>query len=113
MRETHVLDSFAVLALLRQEAGKDEVAKVMRQALEGEVTLLMSWANVGEVACIVERRWGVPRVQTVLGALESTASLSFQLKGTRLLPRQASRPDTRSPLQVPSQPLLLKLPGAP
>jgi ribonuclease VapC len=33
----------------------------------------MTWVNLGEVAYIVERRWGKARVYQVLGTLEATA----------------------------------------
>lgn len=56
MDETWVLDSFAVLALLGREPGGEEVGHLLQQAQEGEVRLLMTWVNVGEVAYIVERR---------------------------------------------------------
>lgn len=34
----------------------------MRRAQAGEIRLLMSWVNAGEVAYIVKRRWGQARV---------------------------------------------------
>ena len=73
MSETLVLDSFAVLALLGREPGSDEVASLLRQAQEGETCLLMTWVNIGEVAYIVERRWGMERLHVILAMLEATA----------------------------------------
>ena len=67
MSETFVLDSFAVLALLGKEPSGEEVAGLLRRAQEQDARVLMTWANVGEVAYIVERRWGVGRV--LLGVL--------------------------------------------
>lgn len=49
------------------------MALLLRQAQEGEVRLLMTWVNVGEVAYIVERRWGKERLHQVLAILEGTA----------------------------------------
>ena len=72
MSEPYVLDSFVVLALLGREAGSDEVSHLMRQGQEGEVHLLMTWVNVGEVAYIVDRRWGKGQLVQVLGTLEAT-----------------------------------------
>jgi len=69
--DVYVLDSFAILALLGREAGSDEVADLLRQAQEEEVQAAMTWVNVGEVAYIVERRWGKVRTYQVLGTLES------------------------------------------
>ena len=73
MDETCVLDSFAVLALLGGEPGGEEVARLLQQAQEGEVHLLMTWVNVGEVAYIVERRWGKEQLRQMLAVLEETA----------------------------------------
>ena len=73
MSETYVLDSYALLALLGGEPGRNEVVQILRQAEEGEVRSLMTWVNLGEVAYIVERRWGQERLFQVLGTLEATA----------------------------------------
>jgi len=70
--ETYVLDSFALLALLGGEPGGDEVARLLREAQEGEAHLLMTWVNLGEVAYIVERRWGERKLHQVLATLEAT-----------------------------------------
>lgn len=72
MGETYVLDSFALLALLGGEPGSDEVAGLLREAQEGETRLLMTWVNLGEVAYIVERRWGEGRLYRMLATLEAT-----------------------------------------
>ena len=49
------------------------MARLLWQAQEGEVRLLMTWVNLGEVAYIVERRWGIHRLHQVLSTLEATA----------------------------------------
>ena len=73
MGEAYVLDSYAVLALLSREPGSEQIAHLLRRAEEREIRLLMAWANVGEVAYIVERRWGTGRLYEVLAMLEATA----------------------------------------
>ena len=73
MDETFVLDSFAVLALLGRESGSQEVAKLLRKAQEDGIRLLMTWVNAGEVAYIVERRWGAERMYAALAVMEATA----------------------------------------
>ena len=73
MSEAYVLDSFAVLALLGSEPGGMEVARLLRQAQAGEARLMMTWVNLGEVAYIVERRWGSEQVYRALALLEATA----------------------------------------
>jgi ribonuclease VapC len=71
--ETFVLDSFAVLALLGREPGSQEIADVLRKAQAEEIRAMITWLNVGEVAYIVERRWGLERLYAVLAAMEATA----------------------------------------
>jgi ribonuclease VapC len=71
MSDTYVLDSFAVLALLGREPGSEEVARLLRQAQEGKAALLMTWVNAGEVAYIIERRWGRGRAYQALATLEA------------------------------------------
>jgi PIN domain nuclease of toxin-antitoxin system len=81
--DTYVLDSFAVLALLRQERGSADVAEILRQAGTGQIRVLMSWVNAGEVAYIVERRWGAARMHAMLANLEGT-SISIVPAGREL-----------------------------
>jgi len=71
--KTFVLDSFAVLALLGREPGSQEVADLLRKAQEEKTRVLMTWVNAGEVAYIVERRWGAERLYAALAVLEATA----------------------------------------
>ncbi len=72
MVKKYVLDSFALLALLGKEAGSDLVADLLQQTQSGKVQIQITWVNVGEVAYIVERRWGTGQVYQVLGTLEAT-----------------------------------------
>ena len=73
MSERYVLDSFAILALLGKEPGSERVQAILQQANAEEADASMTWVNVGEVAYVVERRWGKARVHQVLGTLEATA----------------------------------------
>jgi ribonuclease VapC len=73
--ETYVLDSYAILALLGGEPSGEEVAQILRRAREGAARALMTWVNLGEVAYIVERRWGAERLFEVLGTLGASATL--------------------------------------
>lgn len=72
MAKTWVLDSFAILALLNREPGGEQVAALLQQAKTGESRLLMTWVNVGEVAYIIERRWGRAHMHKALALLEAT-----------------------------------------
>lgn len=83
VNKTYVLDSFAVLALLGRESGGEKVRQLFQRAKEGEIRLLMSWVNIGEVAYIVERRWGRDRVYQVIGTLEATM-VEFIVAGREL-----------------------------
>ena len=49
MPNSTVLDSFAVLAFLEKEPGHETVAELFQLAAQGEVALLMSVVNMGEV----------------------------------------------------------------
>ncbi|HSJ52951.1 MAG TPA: PIN domain-containing protein [Anaerolineae bacterium] len=73
MTDSFVLDSFAVLALLGREPGSEDVAGLLRSAQQDQCRVLMTWVNVGEVAYIVERRWGVERLHAALAMMEATA----------------------------------------
>jgi predicted nucleic acid-binding protein len=56
-----VLDSFALLAFLRGEAGDDKVAALLEQAGERDVPLHMTEVNYAEVKYIVLRKDGAAR----------------------------------------------------
>jgi len=58
---------------LGREPGSQEVANLLRKAQEEETRVLMTWVNAGEVAYIVERRWGRERLYTALAVMEATA----------------------------------------
>lgn len=62
----YVLDSFALLALLRYESGSDRVAALLREAEQGISRVLMSLISLGEIAYIIERRWGETRLRSFL-----------------------------------------------
>lgn len=81
MTEVFVLDSFALLALLGREPGADHVAGLLRQAEERRAHILMTWVNVGEMAHIVERRWGTGRLLAALATMEATPWRSCQWNG--------------------------------
>ena len=71
MNDRYVFDSFAILAMLCREPGGERVAEVLRQAVGGQSRALMTWVNVGEVAYVVERRWGAGRATHVVATLEA------------------------------------------
>jgi ribonuclease VapC len=54
--EGAVLDSFAILAFLFEEAGAHKVRELFEEAIEDNITVLVAAPNWGEVRYIVERR---------------------------------------------------------
>jgi predicted nucleic acid-binding protein len=56
-----ILDSFALLAFLRGEAGDDKVAALLEKAGERDAPLHMTEVNYAEVKYIVLRKDGVAR----------------------------------------------------
>jgi predicted nucleic acid-binding protein len=54
-----VLDSWATIAYLADEASAERVADIIADAHEEEIPLLMSVVNAGEVWCIIARQSSV------------------------------------------------------
>jgi len=53
-----VVDSWALLAWLRDEKPAAHVRNVLQQAEAGDIQLLMSWINAGEVYYMLARKHG-------------------------------------------------------
>jgi predicted nucleic acid-binding protein len=68
--ESFVLDSYALLAFLGDEAGREPVQELMVKASNGECQLLMSVINLGEVLYITERERGLTRVHELLARID-------------------------------------------
>ena len=77
-----VLDTFAFVAYIRDQAGADRVREVLTGSEEGHHHCHMSVINVGEVAYLVERRNGVQGVLQFLASLRhlpvAIADATFQ-----------------------------------
>ncbi len=73
MSHRYVLDSYALLALLNAEPGAAFVERLLRQAEAGEVELWLSVINLGELAYVVERRWGTEKLRAILAYIEELA----------------------------------------
>ncbi len=65
-----VLDSYALLAHLENEAGAGQVSATLEAARRGERRVLMSLINLGEVAYITERERGLSQAQAMLAAVQ-------------------------------------------
>lgn len=59
MPRRFVLDSFALMAFFRNEAGGERVAKLLRDAEHGRLELYISTANLGEVIYLHEQRHSI------------------------------------------------------
>lgn len=66
----YVLDSFAVLAYLEDEAGAGRVKAVLAAARQGKATVWMSIVNFGEVVYITEREQGLFAAQRAIAAMD-------------------------------------------
>ena len=66
-----VLDSFALLAYLNAEAGRERVVALLTAAQAGQVRALLCTINLGEILYTVERRFGLIPAQRVQALLES------------------------------------------
>lgn len=70
MDNYYILDSYAILALLNDEPSAPRIEMLLQQAQRNEITLSMSLINLGEIAYIIERRWGQEKLRIVLAYLE-------------------------------------------
>jgi ribonuclease VapC len=68
---TYILDSYALLAYLGDETGRERVEELLEGAREGHRTVLLCMINFGEVLYITERRRGLMMAQRVQGLVES------------------------------------------
>jgi len=71
MPESKVIDSWALLAWLRAEPPAAHVNTVLQQADAGELQLLMSWINVGEVYYMLVRKHDPTLAEEFLARLPS------------------------------------------
>lgn len=66
----YILDSFALLAYLEQEAGADKVQSILRRAESGQADLWLSIVNYGEVLYITERERGIEATHKAIGIVD-------------------------------------------
>lgn len=65
----YVLDSYALLAYLQNEATANQVEALLDQAAGDNAAIHISLINLGEIAYLVERRYGADRLHQVLEEL--------------------------------------------
>jgi len=68
---TKVVDSRAMIAWLLDQEAAPRVDAIMQKADAGDLQLLMSWINVGEVYYIAAKRYGREKAERFLERLPS------------------------------------------
>lgn len=71
MPESKVVDAWAMIAWLLDQAAAPAVESFIQAAEAGELQLIMSWMNVGEVYYIISKRHGEERAMDFLNRLPS------------------------------------------
>ena len=66
----YVLDSFALLAYLEDEAGAATVEEILAACSAGDAEAWLSIVNLGEVAYITHRERGLPAAQRAIAAID-------------------------------------------
>jgi uncharacterized protein len=72
----YVLDSYALIALFKNEAGKDFIVKLLKQAVTEAVELHISSINIGELFYMLCRKNGINFANK---ALEDTLKFPLQI----------------------------------
>ena len=85
MAADFVLDTFAVMAFIRGEAGRKRVRDLLEQSQRGEIVCRISAISVGEAAYIVERRSGIEGVRRMLAELDQARVAIEDATWTRIL----------------------------
>jgi len=70
-KKTAVFDSFALLALFENEKGAGKVKDILTKAASGDVEILLSIVNWGEIYYIVLREYGSEAVGKIVDAVKS------------------------------------------
>jgi predicted nucleic acid-binding protein len=60
----YVLDSFAIISLLQDEPGAEQVEELLQKARDGVAEVLLCVVNYGEALYIIERDEGFTKAQT-------------------------------------------------
>jgi predicted nucleic acid-binding protein len=80
-----VLDSFALMAHFGGETGGKQVLDLLEKAEAGEVTLVMSLINVGELVYLMSRARGRSAAESMLEDLKNLPILFFDATEERIL----------------------------
>jgi len=66
----YVLDSFAMLAYLDSETAMERVQRILEEAFQEHIRVVLPIINLGEVLYITEREVGLVQAQAALAAIE-------------------------------------------
>jgi len=80
-----ILDSFAIMAHFQAESGGEKVLELLEKAGKGEVLLVMSLINVGEVMYLVSRERGKEQAQMLLDDLRALPITFYDATEERIL----------------------------
>ena len=81
----YVFDTFAMLAYFLAEPGGEKIKELLRRAENGEISLAMSFINVGEMFYILSREQGRAKAQSLLEDLRSLSIQFFDSTEDRIL----------------------------
>jgi len=84
-KPSYIVDSYALMAYLGDEAGAEQVKALLRQAKGDEAIIYLSLINLGEAAYIIERRYGSERLQEVLAILAQLPITTIEASFERVL----------------------------
>lgn len=66
----YILDAFAFMAYLENEAGAERIEVILEEAEKGKAHAYMSIINLGEVVYNTERKHGLAKAQDALGMIQ-------------------------------------------
>lgn len=85
LKDRYVLDSFALLGFLQNEASADRIEALLNQSQEDKATLYMSLINLGEVAYQIERRQRENKLPDMLSYLDVSPIQFMEASRQRIL----------------------------
>lgn len=81
----YVLDSFAMLSYLENEAGVERVKVILKTAAQKNAAVYITLISLGEVLYITEREQGLALAQKVLSAIEQLPVTLLEASKERIL----------------------------
>lgn len=81
----YVFDTFAVIAYFLAEPGGEKVKELLRRAENGEISVAMSFINVGEMFYILSREQGRAKAQSILEDLRSLSIRFYDVTEDRII----------------------------